>query len=203
MAIAAETSFERLFKSQLRARDNFLSRQFGIFSEQIVACWADDPRAPYENLGRPSLREPGQRKAHTLDFTLRSRATGHAFVAEMKCEIAYEGFKYFELESPQQLAHHNKPAFDIFLRSCRDPSHFEVQVARKPIAIAGGILIWGRCSVAGRTAVSEAFGFGDVLSIEEIVADLVVWRNAAYVQLIEDHARWSREMFEGLLPNTA
>lgn len=192
------SSFDRVFRTHRRERDNFLSRLFGIFSERIIACWASDPRAPYESLGRPTLREPGQRKGHTLDFTLRSRATGQAFIAEMKCEIAYEGFKYFELSSPVQLTHHTKPAFEAFLRACREPSHFDILVRRKPTIIAGGILIWGRCTPAGRTAVLEKFGFADVLVIEQILADLVAWENASFAQLIGDHATWSNELFAGL-----
>lgn len=37
-------------------RGKYLARVFGIFSEELVRIWAADPRAPYKNLGRPTLR---------------------------------------------------------------------------------------------------------------------------------------------------
>jgi hypothetical protein len=37
-------------------RSKFLSRLFRIFSERLVTIWANDERAPFENLGRPTLR---------------------------------------------------------------------------------------------------------------------------------------------------
>src|SRR5690349_3332416 len=63
------------------ARAKFLSRLFGIFSEEIVSLWAQDDRAPYRSLGRPTIKVVGTNRGHTLDFTLRERTTGKVFVA--------------------------------------------------------------------------------------------------------------------------
>lgn len=46
---------DELFHSKDPARDNFLSRLFGMFNEDIVRYWARDEQAPYENEGRPTL----------------------------------------------------------------------------------------------------------------------------------------------------
>ena len=61
--------------------------------------WAKDDRAPYEDLGRPTIRSPEEARGHTLDFALKDRATGKVYVTEMKCEIEYLNFRYFILES--------------------------------------------------------------------------------------------------------
>mgnify|MGYP000523508818 CR=1 FL=1 len=74
------------------SRGKYLSRVFGIFSEEIVRIWAADPRAPFEDLGRPTLRVDGEDGYSTLDFTLRSRDTELIFPAELKCEIEYQGY---------------------------------------------------------------------------------------------------------------
>lgn len=79
------------------ARGKYLSRVFGIFSEEIVRMWARDHRCPYEDLGRPTLRKHGEKSGSTLDFTLRHKATGMSYVAELKCEIEYQNYKYLVL----------------------------------------------------------------------------------------------------------
>lgn len=70
--------FEDVFKTANRARDNYLSRLFGIFAEDIVRYWCADGRAPYEDLGRPSLFSDGVYRGYTLDFTLRERSSDPA-----------------------------------------------------------------------------------------------------------------------------
>lgn len=66
--------FKRVFRSNSAHRDNFLARLFGIFSEEVVRAWCACPQAPYSNLGRPTLREPGEARGHTLDFTALAAA---------------------------------------------------------------------------------------------------------------------------------
>lgn len=125
------------------ARAKFLSKIFGFFSEEIVSLWARDDRAPYENLGRPTIKTLGNNRGHTLDFTLRQRSSGNIYVAEMKCEIEYQNFKYFVLEKVEQLEHYKKPAFDAFLKSARYSSDQTVHAGGKGINTHGAILIWG------------------------------------------------------------
>ena len=135
-------SFRTIFKSPgdpMPQREKFLSRLFGIFSEKIIALWADDERAPYQNLGRPTVFTGQNKHGHTLDFTLRDRATGKIYVAEMKCEIEYQGFKYFVLNKPDQLAHHVKPAFGAFLDAARRPQETQVRIAGKKTAVQGDL----------------------------------------------------------------
>lgn len=65
--------FQRVFRSGSEERDSFLARLFGIFNEQVVHAWCDCRQAPYSNMGRPTVREPGEDRGYTLDFTLRHR----------------------------------------------------------------------------------------------------------------------------------
>jgi len=67
--------FQTLFHSQNASRDAFLSRLLGIFSEEIVRLWCDDLRAPYKNLGRPTIKDATSSRGTTLDFTFQSRST--------------------------------------------------------------------------------------------------------------------------------
>ena len=145
-------------------RAKFLSRVFGIFSENIVRLWSESPGAPYENLGRPTVRCDGEATRSTLDFTLRNKESTKAYVAEMKCEIEYENFRYFVLTSPEQLKHHmKKPAFRSFLRAACEPSAARVTVpiprrsVRRSVPVDGAILIWGAATPRGCADVREKF----------------------------------------------
>ena len=71
------SQFRNLFKppgvEKPGDRENFLSRMFGIFSENIVCLWSKSAGAPYENLGRPTVRFDDEATKSTLDFTLRHK----------------------------------------------------------------------------------------------------------------------------------
>jgi hypothetical protein len=181
-----------------RARGKFLSRVFGIFGEDIVRLWAGSPGAPYEDLGRPTVRFEGEARS-TLDFTLRNRGSGKTYVAEMKCEIEYERFRYFLLESPDQLKHHEKPAFQSFLRAAREPGAATVTVPKRgAVPIDGAILVWGAATPSGCADVREHYKFSDVLTVESMIGHLTASNDPGYVAMLRAHRQWLNEMFDGL-----
>lgn len=195
----AQTSFDRIFKSTNPNQDKFLSRLFGIFSEHIVRTWCEDRRAPYQNLGRPTVRLRGERRGHTLDFTFQSRQDGRAFVGELKCELEYQNYRYLTLTSSSQLDHHKGEAFGKFRDIAKNPHKYTVTLDGRSISVAGSILVWGSVTVGGRKTVISENGFADVLSLEEIIADLLGWGNIGYRQLIKDRATWCEHLFRELL----
>lgn len=180
-------------------RAKYLSRLFGIFSEKIVDVWARDERAPYEGLGRPTLRFPGDVRGHTLDFTFRHKGSGQIFAAEMKCEIEYQNYRYFVLDNARQLDHHIKPAFEAFLKAAKAPELASVQVKRKPICIDGAVLVWGSVEAHAAEQIKAEVGLHEILSIENICRDLATWENEEYLELIETYRSWSNQLFDGLL----
>jgi hypothetical protein len=179
------------FDQQNMRRANFLSRVFGIFSEEIVKVWAEDERAPYRNLGRPQLQLNGRRLS-PIDFTLQERTTGRSFVAEMKCEISYERFKYLTLTNPRQLDHHKKDAFAAFLAHARSPS--EAAIRGTPVETHGAILIWGDATQEGVEAVAAEFNFHDVLTISNILSDLREWQTPAWTELLGEVQTWNNDL---------
>lgn len=195
--------FRRIFKGPGdgdRAKAKFLSRVFGIFSEEIVRRWCESADAPYEDLGRPTVRFDNEQTGSTLDFTLRNRESNKTYVAEMKCEIEYRNFKYFVLESNEQLDHHKKkPAFQSFLRAAREPSAARVKVGGRPVTVDGAILIWGAATPCGRADVRKRSKVVDVLTVESMVDDLARSNDKRYITLLEDRRKWLNEMFDGLL----
>src|SRR3954451_21716212 len=117
----------QLFHSENGTRDKFLSRVFGIFSEQIVRIWCRMPQAPYEDVGRPTLRPLDNYsgfpsgKGYTLDFAFRSRANNTIYPGELKSELEFMNYRYLTLRSADQLEHHQKDAFKAFLDAAKHP----------------------------------------------------------------------------------
>jgi hypothetical protein len=199
MSQLVHTIFRHTESPLYRDRAKFLSRVFGIFSEQIVWLWAAHERAPYQNLGRPTIRIGERSRGFTLDFALRDRSSGNIYVSEMKCEIEYQNFRYFVLDHAAQLEHHKKPAFDAFLRAARPTSDQTVQVGGKDITNSGAILIWGAITPEGRDSTMRSKGFHEVLSVAEICQDLASWKCKGYSTLLEHRQKWCNELFNGLL----
>jgi len=197
-----QTAFQSLFQRDdaTAARGKFLSRVFGIFSENIVQIWAEDERAPYKNLGRPTLAGQSPVRSPTLDFLFESRRTGRRFVVEQKCEIEFNGFRYFTLTGPDQLKHHNKPAFDAFLAAARGdaPGSRDWKVRGQQIEVDGAILIWGAVTPEGRKAVIEETGLHDAIGLDRIIAECAEWRPDAYCRLVSERHQWCGELFSFL-----
>jgi hypothetical protein len=194
---SVDSELESLFRSGNAAHDAFLSRLFGLFSEDVVRFWCRNERAAYRDLGRPTLWKDGQ--FATLDFTLESRADGLRYAAELKAEMAFEGYRYLRLIDAGQLAHHStKRAFAWLLDLAAKRSSFKVRVAARPVAIAGAILVWGASSPQGRAHVISEHGFADVLSLESMLDDLHEWADVAWQQRVSELRAWSDGMWDVL-----
>jgi hypothetical protein len=180
------------------SRGKFLSRVFGIFSEEIVRIWATDSRAPFEDLGRPTLRMDGEDGYSTLDFTFRSRETGRIYPAEMKCEIEYQDYRYLVLTAVDQLKHHTKPAFAALLAAASRKSGLRAFVQRQEVAVDGAVLVWGAATDVGRAAVMGGKGFFAVLTVADMIADLQMWRSEPYRALLDERRAWSNELYDAL-----
>jgi hypothetical protein len=122
-----------------------------------------------------------------------------SLVSEMKSEIEYRNFKYFVLESEDQLNHHVKPAFEAFLQAARSPEDWKVSAGKnRDISIKGTILIWGDATEVGKEQVEKNRSFHKVLTIAEMCDDLRSWKCDKFERLLADRQRWCHEMFSGL-----
>lgn len=197
-----ESAFRSLFRQEgaPAARGKFLSRVFGIFSESIVQAWSEDERAPYKNLGRPTLVTGSKSTGPTLDFLFECRRTGKRFVVEQKCEIEYQSFRYFVLTSPDQLTHHAKPAFEAFLAAAKGiaPGSRDWSAGKQRFTVDGAILIWGSVTQQGRKAVIEETGLHDAIGLDRIIAECAHWRHDAYCRLVSERRQWCDELFDFL-----
>jgi hypothetical protein len=194
-------SFVSIFRQMAEppARGKYLSRLFGVFSEEIVRIWTEDPRSTYENLGRPTIKRGSQRTGSTVDFTLRHKQTGHSYAAELKCEIEYQNYRYLVLSDPEQLDHHKKEAFTEFLDLAARSQDQHVFVKGQEIKVDGAILIWGAVTPEGRSKTIKAKGFFDILSLAEMIDDLKAWNNESYQQLVAMRRAWANELFDSLI----
>lgn len=180
------------------ARGKYLSRVFGIFSEEIVRLWASHPRCTYEDLGRPTLWKDEAPERSTLDFCFREKESGRVFAVELKCEIEFQGYRYLVLSDVKHLAHHAKPAFRVLLDAAARHPGVRAAIKGRPIPLDGAILIWGAATPEGRQQVIADKGFAAVLTMSDIVEDLHHWRCAAYAELLAQRRAWANEMFAAL-----
>ena len=188
-------SFAHLFRSPDSGRDKFLARLFGIFYEQIVRIWASCDWAPFQDLGRPTLRREGDRRGSTLDFALRSRRDGRVFAGEMKCVLEYDNYKYLTLTDHSQLASFKNEAFLRFLALARDLRSYKVFVNGHEVEVSGAVLIWGSATNAGKEKVKASTGLHDILALEDIIDDLLAHDVLAYTEFLDQRAAWCTEMF--------
>lgn len=192
---ARRVTLESVFRTGEPGRGAYLSRLFAFFSEEVVRHWTVDDRAPYRDLGHPTVWDQANTR-HTLDFTLEGRADGRRFIAELKCEIQFENYRYMTLSGPGQVEHHESgAAFTKLTRMARDPRSHRVTINGKEQAIAGAILIWGVITPDGRRAVMDHYGFADVLGIEDMLVDLAQWKPAAWAEWVRRRQQWSDELF--------
>ena len=126
-------------------RAKFLSRVFGIFSENIVRLWSASAGAPYEDLGRPTVRFDGEATRSTLDFTLRTQGVEQDIRGRDEVRDRVQELPIFRPHMPTSNCDHHtkKPAFRSFLRAAREPSAARVTVGGRPVLVDGAILIWG------------------------------------------------------------
>lgn len=198
---------EKSFKKNNAVRDAFLSRLLGIFSEDIVRIWCCDLRSPYKNIGRPSFFSSDDKYLHTtLDFCLVDE-DGKKYISEMKCEIQYENYKYLTLSSVKHLNHHKiKKAFNRFLEVTEDPkksdSKYIIKIESERKSIDGGILVWGKVDKSKKDEIIEFYKFADILSLEDIVNDLILWENEDLKSFVIERTRWCLELFEGIRGNS-
>jgi hypothetical protein len=197
----ANNPIEDVFRTPIPARDKFLSRLFGLFGEEVVHHWCAQDQARYEDLGRPTLWAPAASRGHTLDFTLRDRDSGRTYVAELKCELEYENYKYLRLVNTVQLrANKRSPAFAAFLEIARAPNAYAVRVAGREKPVDGAILVWGATTPEGRAAVIAERGFADVLSVEHMLHDLRAWEADSWSRRVDELRSWSDYLYDFLRP---
>ena len=192
--------FVSLFKQDEadRKRGKYLSRLFGIFSEDIVRIWAADKKCHYEDLGRPSIRFEG--KTYTLDFTFQHKQSRKVYIVEQKCEIEFQNYKFFILDKKEQLSHHikAKKAFMAFLEAAKK-NIISASISKQEIKIDGTILIWGAATQKGINDIKLEYEIDDILTLEKIIDDLILWRNDNFYKFVKDRIVWSNEMLSGLL----
>jgi hypothetical protein len=189
--------FREIINKENSKRDKFLSRVFGIFSEEIALIWFESSKSPYKNLGRPTIYKSGSNdKGFTLDFTLQEKEEKRIYIAEMKCELEYENYAYLELNTCKQLEHHKSEAFQRFLSFAKNPEEYRVTVDAKTIQACGSILVWGAITKEGEKEVIQRTNIYDVLSLEVMMNDLLQYNDNQFRKLLDTYKDWTDYFFE-------
>ena len=184
----------------------FLSRLFAIFSEGIVRIWGESEQSKYKgSLGRPTIYTY-KNKRYTLDFTFEDQA-GKIYIVEMKAELQYEKFKYMVLKNRSEepkvdfLNHHlKKEAFKLFINPNSSEVR-EIKVNGESKKVDGSILIWGSISKNFNLDLfnkEENIQLHDILSVENMIDDLIASENKEYFEFVGKYRQWSGRLFDTL-----
>ena len=196
-----------IFDRSISKRDKFLARLLGLFSEGIVRIWTRESACIYEDLGRPTVTQLDTGKRFTLDFTLslkspnlsgRPEQPEKRFVTEMKCWTEYENYRFLNLAAEGQLERLNNANFKAFLTMPKHPENFVVKVSQQQIAYDGTMLIWARAEPDVIESVKQTYGLYEVLTLENIITDLIRWENQEYKQFLNERAAWCNHLFTEL-----
>ena len=193
------------FNQEKYERNKFLARIFGIFNEEIVRIWCKSPTTPYIDLGRPTIYAKNAKKGNTLDFTLMKKGTGEIFIAEMKSWLAYNKYKFLELDSDFDFETYagKSTSFKNFLKLTKNPKKFKVKIKknkkREVKTAEGGILIWPVVKETSKKSLCEKYGFHDILSLEDIISDLIKEKNVEYINFLKEKKSWIDYLFSNLI----
>lgn len=181
-------------------RVNFLSRFFGIFSEEIVKNWCSNPNNKnYTNIGRPTIHTQGGEK-YTLDFYLQNKKTGKNYIVEQKSFYGYKKGKLSVINQNTDFI----SAFDNWSNSKQQRTKAweaflsfdakrgdEVKVAKTEYKTQGKILIWSSCKDnETKKWFCKKLGIDDILTLEEMIIDLVNWKDIGYKKSLLEKKKW-------------
>ncbi len=65
--------------------------------------------------------------------------------------------------------------------------------------VSGAILVLGTVAGSGLPAAVKASQLEGVLSLEEMISDLLKWRDAFYTQLVAQRSTWCQNLFQKLV----
>ena len=206
-------------KSGDSPKDNFLARLFGLFSEEIIriAYKKGKSKKNFTYLGRPTIYKKSEygvkgARGDTVDFLLED-VDGNIFVTEMKCELTFDDYRCIELVNERPIERHrkNKPAFKELLdlgKSIKDGrgeldyviTYTDCAGNRGCIAnsnrVAGIALVWGKVAQTGLEHLKEKYNITHIISLEDVMNDLIKNENEDYLELIQVRQSWCDSLFE-------
>jgi len=192
-----EYLFEKTKNQKISSEEqNFFSRLFGLFYEKIVPIWCNINKE-YEYIeGRPSLYNLKNQYLHrTYDFVFKKNEK--LFLVEQKNWIAYENFKFLEINKNnlKKIKHHLDKDEELN-KFCSDPKNYIVKVNQEKKEIQGVIFIWPRVSINDLEYCKKELKVYDILSFEEMIKEIK--HEKAFIGLIEKYQNWCNDFFDRL-----
>lgn len=207
--------FSNYFYKGDDAHGNFLSRFLGIFNEEIARIYFRSGSSKYIDLGRPTIKESVKERGATLDFTLSEKNSGKNYITEMKCEMAFQNYKYLELNTVEDIEHHVSysqdqtkiKAFIRFLDCANNANKYSIEVntdtqksKKEQIKTDGIILIWGKVTkdTSKIETIKEKYHFTDILSLEDMINEMIKNNCKEYHEYICNIKNWVDGFLDGI-----
>lgn len=91
-----------------------------------------------------------------------------------------------------------KLAFQRFLNVSKHPKSLKVKTKGMKVEADGGILIWGKVDKYKKQEICDLYGFFDILSLEDIISDLIRTKNKEYKEFLSTLHQWNVHLIRGL-----
>jgi hypothetical protein len=192
------TSFPDFFRTPNRSRDRYIARLFALFSDEAVRYWCEAKLGPYEYLGRPVLKAVELERPVSLDFALKERATGKVYAALQRALVEFDDYRYLTLRDGGQLIHLPDKNFQHFLKFAEHPGSYRVELKGRYIDASGAVLVWASATPEGRASAKSLYGFADILSLEELLAQLRTKMPQQWKNRLGELKSWNTQLLDFL-----
>lgn len=192
---------------------NFLSRIFGVFSEEIVKIWCanDLINEGYKYIGKPHIKIKDKKRPLELDHLLYSEIKNEYYLVEQKSFHGYKNGKLASMEdtdiflksfktwSRGKSKNQKSKAWDIFINFVEHP--MEVNCNGNSYHDIKTLLIWSKGTPEGKRKFIDNSGIGvsEVLFLIDLKNALIQCEDQQYKALIDKKKKWIDELFIDLL----
>ena len=184
-------SFDSLFQSPNPERNHFTISVFNLFSQEIVECWVQDSHSPFTDRGKGSLRKSGASRGIGLDLAVEYRKQVYGML--LRCDLEADK----PLTNPAQIVQDTK-SFKLLLDAAATPTKYTVLIDSKKHDLGGVILVWSSVDEKAVRAARRQYALADILSLEQIISDLIAWGNRDFQMLLDRRVAWSHDLFKAL-----
>jgi hypothetical protein len=128
------------------------------------------------------------------------------FIAEQKCFFGFRKGKLTSISEAEIFLNEfakwsstkskSTVAWECFVNF--NVEKYRVKIKKDGKRIDGKILIWASYEANGIATLLRKYEIDRVISIQDVINDLITWRDHRYFEFIAERENWIKELFENL-----
>jgi len=112
--------------------------------------------------------------------------------------VEFDDYRYLTLRDAGQLLHLPDKNFQQFLKFAERPADYRVELQGRYIATEGAVLVWASVTPDGKASAKGLYRFADVLSLEEILAQLRAKMPPQWKNRLGELKSWNTQLLDFL-----